>query len=171
MKGPYAGIEYSITTLGVDVVPLVAGHRADDFQAVSYEEVGEPFVAGFKKNRQVAAVDDRFDLRHFPELPDKVSEIGNHLRSASGEIHSVNIGIYEPSKDSVDRFRGDDFPTLRACVYVAVTARQVAKLAQVKLKDVGALAIARHVMFGKGPGKKLRFRAIKFWRYCHFLSG
>ena len=46
------------------------------------------------------------------------------------------FGVREPSEDPVDRLPGDHLPALRAGIHVAMDAGEVAKLAQIKLKDI-----------------------------------
>jgi hypothetical protein len=48
-------------------------------------------------------------------------------------------------------------------------AREIAKLAQIKLEDICAFAIARQVVLGQGPRKKLTAWPIKFRRGWHFI--
>ena len=67
----------------------------------------------------------------------------------------MDFGVRQPPEDPVDRLPSDDLSALRACVNVAMDAREVANLAQIKLEDICAFAIARQVVFGQGPREKL----------------
>jgi hypothetical protein len=84
LKGPDTGIEDAVAPLGIDVVEMVTRHRGDNFHAVDYEKVAQPLITWFKEYREVTPIDNGLDLRHFPELPDKITEIRHHLRRASG---------------------------------------------------------------------------------------
>jgi hypothetical protein len=84
LKGTDTGIEDAIAPLGIDVVELITRHRGDDFHAIGFKKIGQPIIARFKENREVAPVYYRFDLRHFPESPHQIPEIRYHLRGASG---------------------------------------------------------------------------------------
>lgn len=91
-KGPDTGIKDAIAPLGIDIVEFITRHRGDDFYAVGFKKIGQPIIARFEENREVAPVYYRFDLRHFPELPHQISKIRRHLRGASGQVYSVNFG-------------------------------------------------------------------------------
>jgi hypothetical protein len=84
LKGPGTAIEDAVAPLSIDVVEPVTRHRGDNFHVMGYEKVAQPLITWFKEDREVTAVDDSFNLRHFPELPDKITEIRCHLRRASG---------------------------------------------------------------------------------------
>jgi hypothetical protein len=51
---------------------------------VDCEKVGQPLIAWFKENREITAVNDRFDLGHFPQNPDQIPEFRHHLGRATG---------------------------------------------------------------------------------------
>jgi hypothetical protein len=84
LKGPDTRIEDAVAPLSIDVFEPVTRHRGDNFHAMFYEKVAQPLITWFKEDREVTAVDDSFHLRHFPELPDKITEIRHHLRGATG---------------------------------------------------------------------------------------
>ena len=66
LKGAYAGIKHAVAPLSIDVLELVTRHRGNDFHVVDCEKVGQPLVTWFKEDREVTAVNDGFDLGHFP---------------------------------------------------------------------------------------------------------
>ena len=66
-----------------------------------------------------------------------MTEIRNHFRCAAGEIDRRNVGLGQPIDQPVRRLPGHDFLPLRSGVHVAMDAGEVAKLADVDLKDLG----------------------------------
>ena len=162
LKGPDTGIEDAVAPLSVDIVEPVTRHRSDNFHAVRYEKVAQPLITWFKEDREVTAVDDRFHLRHFSELADKITEIRHHLRRASSQVHSFNVGIRQPSEDPINGVPGNSLPAFRACVDVTMDTGEVAKFAQVKLQDLCAFASATQVMVGQRLRKKRTAQTLKF---------
>src|SRR6266498_646609 len=69
---------------------------------------------------------------------DQIAEVVNHLRRAAGKIDNGNISPGQPIDDAIDRFTRHDFLALRSGVHMAMCAHQVAKLANVDLKDLRA---------------------------------
>src|SRR5260221_13825940 len=126
-----AQVEGAFVGLGSEVLRSVKWHRGDNIQAIGDEKFGEPSKAGFKQNREVAAIDDGFDLRHLAEPLDQIAKIGNHFRRAAGQVYGRNVGVYQPVEDSVDGRARDNLFAFRSGVHMAVNAGQVTELAHV----------------------------------------
>src|SRR5260370_13608218 len=132
------------------------------------QKFGEPVKAGFKENREVAAIDNGFDLRHLPEPLDQIAKIGDHFWQAAGQVHGRNVGVCQPVEDSVDGRARDDFFAFWAWVKVEVSAGEVTKLAHVELEDLGATALESQSVIRQCAGKGLTGWAIEVRRECHF---
>src|SRR5258708_2332520 len=167
-KGAYPEVEDAVAALGIHVFRSVTWHRGDNIEAMGNQKFGEPVKAGFKQNREVAAIDNGFDLRHLPEPLDQIAKIGNHFRRAAGQVHGRNVGVYQPVEDSVDGRARDDFFAFWSGVHVAVNAGEVAKLAHVELEDLGATALESQSVIRQCAGKGLTGWAIEVRRECHF---
>ena len=139
LKGADTGIEDAVAPLGIDIVDLVTRHRGDDFHAVDLEKASQPLIAWFNQNRQVTPVNDGFHLRHFPELPDQDTgnQASSRVRLRSGPRCVISVFDSHPRIRSIG-LPGDYLPALRAGIHVAMDAGEVAKFAQIQLKDICA---------------------------------
>lgn len=134
------GIEDALTALGVDIRWLIAGHRGNHFHPMLSKKPGQPVVARFQKDLQIATIDDRLHLWQGPQAPDQVAEIRDHLGRSTRKVHGMDVGADNPVKDAVNRFASDDLFPLRAGVHMAVDAGEIAEFADVYLKDCRTLA-------------------------------
>ena len=131
------GTENAVAPLSVDVFGFIAGHGGHDFHPMGGEKTGQPLVAAFEQNGEIAAIDNGFDLGHFAKPLDQIAEVWNHLRRAAGEVHGVDVRACQPGEDAVKSVAFDDFFPLRTCIYVAVNTGEIAAFADVDLKDFG----------------------------------
>jgi hypothetical protein len=89
------------------------------------------------------------------QLADEMPEVRHHLGCAPGQVHGANVGVRQPPKNPIDGLAHDDLPALRARVHMTMSAGEVAELAQIKLQDIGALAMARQIVIGQSPSENL----------------
>ena len=99
---------------------------------------------------------------HVPEAFDEIPEVGYHFRRAAGKIDGVDVRSCQPIQNAVDRVAIDDFLALWTRVHMAVDAGEIAELAEVKLKDLGALAAERQVVIGQRLEEILLNRRVEF---------
>jgi len=162
------GTENTVAPLSVDVFGFIAGHGGDDFHAMGGEKASQPLVAAFKQNGEIAAIDNGFDMGHFAKPLDQIPEVWNHLRRAAGEVHRVDVRACQPGEDAVKSVAVDDFFPLRTCVYMAVSTGEIAELADVELKALGALPAERQTVIAQSPGKSPHCRVVESLTTCHF---
>jgi len=74
---------------------------------------------------------------------DEITEIWDHLRCAAGKIDGWNLAFPQPIDNAVDRLARHDFLALWPGVHVAVHTGQIAKLADVDLKNLRMPAAQR----------------------------
>ena len=67
---------------------------------------------------------------------DEIAKVGNHFRRTAREIDGGNISLGQPIDDPIDGLARHDFSALWPCVHVTMHARQIAKLADVHLKNL-----------------------------------
>ena len=156
-------IEDAFTSLLIDVIGLITGHRGDDLDLVLTEEVRHPFITRFVDDRCVEAIHDPARLVKMADGFHQASKVGDHLWSAAGEVESGDGGFFEPLQDPVDGFAVHDFLSLWPGVHMAVNAGQVAELSNVELEDFRSSPLQG----GIAPGQSL-IKFIEWFQSQHF---
>ena len=135
-----APFEHALAALCVHVFRGVTGHRGDDLDFLHGEKLRQIFIAGLEQNRKIAAVDHMPRWRERFHAFDEIAKIRNHFRRATGKIDNRYLGLCQPIDDPIDGLARHDFPALWSSVHMAMCASEIAKLAEINLKNFRASA-------------------------------
>ena len=133
-----AAVENAVAALRVYVLRRITRHRSDDFNFVPRQKLRQIFITAIEQNGELP-VNLHLIVEGFYPL-NEITKIGNHLGCAAGKIDNRDFRFGQPIDHAIDRLVGHDFFALRAGVHVAMNARQIAKLADVDLKNLRARA-------------------------------
>src|SRR5437667_9355552 len=86
---------------------------------------------------------------------DEITKIGNQFRRAAGKIDSVNIGPGHPTNDPINCFARHDLFALWPGIHVAMHASEIAKLADIHLKNLRARAAELPAFNHESIGKSI----------------
>src|SRR6266567_7021255 len=135
MQSFNAAIEHALAALGVHVLRSVTRHRCDNLDFVPRQKLRQTLVARFEQDGEIAAINyaTRRAQRSYPF--DEIAEIRNHFRRTPREIDCRNFRVGEPIDNAINRFARHDFLALWTGIHMAMRASQIAKLADIDLKN------------------------------------
>src|SRR5947199_8826737 len=138
MQGRNSSLKQPVAALPHYRLCRVTQARWREFSPVSDQKLSETFITRLKEDREIAAIDHvpRRMQRLYPF--NEIAEVRNHFWRTAGKIDSWNLGLGQPIDNAINRCTGHNFFPLRSRVYVAMHASEIAKLANVDLKNLGA---------------------------------
>src|SRR5262249_45911488 len=83
----------------------------------------------------------------------EITKIGDHFRCTTGKVNGWNVCIRQPIDDSIDCFACHDLLALWPGVNMAVHAGEIAKLANVDLKNLRSCTTQPQTVGGQSSGK------------------
>ena len=141
--------ENVVTTLLVDVFRGVARHGGDAGDLMLGVELRDPLVAGLLDDGGVEPSHHFARLVKVAHAFDEFAEVGVHFGGAASEVEDGDVGLFEPVDGFVEVLSGDEFFAVRSGVHVAVHTGNVAKLAEVQLKNAWSGASEGNSVFGE----------------------